>query len=203
MTTAPYSGPLDILCKALCSTTIPLTETARRMIEEIRDHWSSIVKRIWFEPSYSLDAKPKAFRVSERILVPEIASRMSMLDPTFLDVLLYQPRDFTLAVIFRNWMHSTDALDSRTNMTLLCDLLDSNSRPEWQTYLDRRPLPPAAQLLPRMLIGVNKFPSLGVVAEGVNVEVVEAILLSGVRARSHQSSSPLGNSGAFNPSRSS
>ncbi|KAI1788979.1 hypothetical protein LXA43DRAFT_1156227 [Ganoderma leucocontextum] len=148
---------LQVICTATvyCDNTAAATDM--NMIEDLRKNWSQMMQRIWSQPFNSLDPASR-FGVPERIMVAQIAMRLTVLDPSFLGELL-KPADITFAVCFRNWMHSTAREDSLINAGFLLGLLDERHAPQyWKPYTDANPLPPMKQLLSRILLGASKAP---------------------------------------------
>ncbi|KAI1788977.1 hypothetical protein LXA43DRAFT_598593 [Ganoderma leucocontextum] len=153
---SPYFIPFEIMSNAMATCAIPPTATEKKFAEDIKKHWSSVMQRVWSEPARSLEVEPKAARLMERIVVPQVASRVVLIDPSFLDT-IFKPADLTLPVVFRLWMHSSGLQDTRIALNLLLPVVDPSGPPEyWQTHLDKNPAPPIKELLPRLFLGASK-----------------------------------------------
>ena len=154
---SPYFLPLEVICNAFVSCAIPPTATEKKMLEDIKKHWSTIVQRIWSEPSRSLDLEPRATRTRERIVIPQLLYRLTMIDPAFLKVIL-KPMDLTFPVLVRSWMHAMDTGDTRMALGVLLPFIsDRGFGPDnWKTHLAKHPAPPIQDLLPRVFLGASK-----------------------------------------------
>ncbi|KAI0356557.1 hypothetical protein OH77DRAFT_1535531 [Trametes cingulata] len=155
---APYSTALEIICNAATTCAIPPTATELKMIEELKKNWSTIMQRIWSEPSRTLEpGTPEwRYRVKERAVVAQLVHRLVHVDPSFFEVIL-KPSDLTLAVCFRNWLYATDDYDTIINSTLISPLLDNGVGPRsWRQYFEAHPLPELRILLPRILLGASR-----------------------------------------------
>ncbi|CDO73994.1 hypothetical protein BN946_scf185043.g43 [Trametes cinnabarina] len=149
---APYTPALEILCNAVMSCAVPPTATEQKMIEELKRQWSTMMQRIWSDPSWSLEPGTNMMRVRERAVVAQLVHRLTFLDPSFLDVFL-KPADLTLAVSFRNWLYSTGDYDAMANCSLVCPLLEGKMPDHWTRHFETHPLPDLHALLPRILLG--------------------------------------------------
>ncbi|EIW61879.1 uncharacterized protein TRAVEDRAFT_70123 [Trametes versicolor FP-101664 SS1] len=153
---APYSPALEVLCNAAMSCARPATSTEQKMVAEMKQYWSSIMQRLWSEPSRTLDHSGNAkARERERVAPAQIVHRLSSLDPTFLDIIL-KPSDLTLAVCFRYWLYSTSEWDDIINCTLITPLLDGVGPDHWNRYFAEHPRPDMHALLPRILLGASR-----------------------------------------------
>ncbi|KAH9893896.1 uncharacterized protein BXZ73DRAFT_63165 [Epithele typhae] len=180
MTPTPYFPILEILCNAICSCSIPPGPTELKMAEEIKKSWSAIMQRVWSEPGHSLDPQPERIRLLERIVVPQIVSRLPLIDPSFIEV-IFKTSDLTLAVIFRYWIHSTSVADSRMNGGVLLYLLDKPVDPHpWKDGLEAYPPPPFKELLARIYLGASKTAGSNK-KKRTPLQAAEAILAAFVR----------------------
>ncbi|OSC98731.1 hypothetical protein PYCCODRAFT_1396659 [Trametes coccinea BRFM310] len=152
---APYTPALEVLCNAAMSCAVPPTATENKMIEELKQHWHTMVQRIWSDPSWSLEPGTDMSRVVERALLAQLVHRLTYVDSSFLDVIL-KPSDLTLAVVFRNWLYSTSDYDTMINCTLICPLLDGNTPNHWKRHFAEHPPPELQALLPRILLGASR-----------------------------------------------
>ncbi|PIL36836.1 hypothetical protein GSI_00526 [Ganoderma sinense ZZ0214-1] len=153
---SPYFIPFEIMSNAMATCAIPPTATEKRFAEDIKKHWSTVMQRVWSEPARSLEVEPKQTRFKERIVVPQVASRVVLIDPSFLDT-IFKPADLTLPVVFRFWMHSSGLQDTRMALSLLSPIIDPSGPPEnWKAHLTKKPAPPIKDLLPRLFLGASK-----------------------------------------------
>ncbi|KAM5535714.1 hypothetical protein V8D89_010701 [Ganoderma adspersum] len=153
---SPYFIPFEIMSNAMATCAIPPTATEKKFAEDIKKHWTSVMQRVWSEPARSLEVEPKQARFMERIVVPQIAGRVVLIDPSFLDT-IFKPADLTLPVVFRFWMHSSGLQDTRMALNLLSPVVDPSGPPDyWRTHLDKNPAPPIKDLLPRLFLGASK-----------------------------------------------
>lgn len=123
---APYHVPLEILCNASVSCAIPPTATEKNMANELRPLWSPIMQRVWSEPWNTLEPKPRHARLMERVVIPQLFVRLTLVDPSFLDI-IFKPSDLTLAVLLRYWMYSVERVDNRLTLGVLAPLLRKNT----------------------------------------------------------------------------
>ncbi|KAH9853681.1 hypothetical protein C2E23DRAFT_820215 [Lenzites betulinus] len=154
---APYSTALEVLCNALVSCVIPPTSTELKTVEEIKKHWSTIMQRLWSDPAKTLEPTPRPSpRVRERAVVGQMVHCLTLIDPTFIEVIL-KPSDLTLPVAFRYWMYSTEEYDSSINTTIMAPLLGAEMGPtNWKVYFVEHPLPDPHALMPRFLLGASR-----------------------------------------------
>ncbi|RDX53214.1 hypothetical protein OH76DRAFT_1343988 [Lentinus brumalis] len=152
---ASYFHPLEIICNAVVSGSLPPTATEKKIVEEMKKYWSSIMQRVWSEPGYTLEPTPREVRVIERVVIAQILVRLSLFDPSFYEIIL-KPSDLTLAVLFRYWMHSTAVADSRLNLMVLLPLLEPPYPQHLKEYFEQHPPPDMHALLPRILLGASK-----------------------------------------------
>ncbi|KAI9067645.1 hypothetical protein FKP32DRAFT_1563333 [Trametes sanguinea] len=152
---APYTPALEVLCNAAMSCAVPPTATEHKMIEELKQHWHTMVQRIWSDPSWSLEPGTDMSRIMERAVLAQLVHRLIFIDPTFLDVIL-KPSDLTLAIAFRNWLYSTGDYDTMVNCTLICPLLEGKMPDHWKRHFEDHPPPELHALLPRILLGASR-----------------------------------------------
>ncbi|KAH9894345.1 hypothetical protein C8Q73DRAFT_695316 [Cubamyces lactineus] len=150
---SPWYEPLAIICTAALNCTIPPTKMEEKMIEDIKQNWSTVVQRIWSEPCNSLDKDSDAS--FERAIVAQIVLRLSTVDPSFLEV-IFKPEDLTFAVCFRNWVHATAQEDIVLNNSMFLSLLRPKLTSPWKRYLATHPPPASKTILSRMMLGASK-----------------------------------------------
>ncbi|KAI0332505.1 hypothetical protein GY45DRAFT_1321028 [Cubamyces sp. BRFM 1775] len=150
---SPWYEPLAIICTAALKAPTRPTTTARTMIEEIKQHWSAVVQRIWTEPGKSLDEDASV--AFERAIVAQIVLRLSTLNPSFLQV-IFEPEDLPFSVCFRYWVHAIAQEDLILNNTLFLTLLQPQLTSPWKPYLATHPPPASQAILSRMLLGASE-----------------------------------------------
>ncbi|KAG6907191.1 hypothetical protein DXG01_010034 [Tephrocybe rancida] len=128
---SPYYRPLEVLCHATICFHDPPTPTYRKVINTLRKNWVQMMERVWSEPENSLD-KHDTY-IKERMAIAQMAIKLVILDPPFISK-IYDPLDLTIQIIARHWKHSTDALDSKLNCTVLAVLL-SPDHPRHVAYV--------------------------------------------------------------------
>ncbi|KAH9915052.1 uncharacterized protein BXZ73DRAFT_106360 [Epithele typhae] len=143
-----YVYPLEILRDALATCAVPPKDTEKKMVEDLKRHWSSIMQHVWSE-------RRATESQSDAQVAAQITGRSIFMDPSLFNI-IFEPTDLTLAIIFRDWMQSNSARDSRANLTILLPLFSKRFPPRWNTHLARHPPPPPKKLLERILLGLTK-----------------------------------------------
>ncbi len=96
------------------------------------------------------------------------------------DRVLLDPEDRTLAVLLRNWIHTTADADAANTAVLLTQLLqeseETKPRP-WRVYAARHSVPSSRELFSRAVVGANKasFTSDSAGRPVINVDPAQAL----------------------------
>ncbi|EIW61880.1 uncharacterized protein TRAVEDRAFT_70124, partial [Trametes versicolor FP-101664 SS1] len=150
---SPYQAPLEIVCMGIAFAPQPISSTEKKIIADLRLHWNALMTRIWSEPARSLDKSPRA--IIERVLVAQLVMTCTSFDASFLEMLL-KPGDMTLAVIMRNWMHSTTKSDHTANTIILTAFLGGPLLKPWAGYIAEHPFPAPRLVFARILVGASR-----------------------------------------------
>ncbi|RDX53213.1 hypothetical protein OH76DRAFT_80591 [Lentinus brumalis] len=176
---APYTPIFQTMLYALTQDPVPGSATQRRTVRDVSNNWTRMMKRVWQEPFGILEAEPREQRIEGRWHIVELVKTMLSLDSEFYGVLL-DPEDRTLAVLLRNWIHTTADADAANTAVLLTQLLqeseETKPRP-WRVYAARHSVPSSRELFTRAVVGANKasFTSDSAGRPVINVDPAQAL----------------------------